>query len=70
MEVHQKSVHMAVHGFWFVEESAKLTDGSTGCPELGVYLLGTSRWQGQLYFRDAERRTQSNMLVVALVNRS
>jgi len=48
-----------VHGFWLVEESAELMDGPTGRPELGVYLLGTSRWQGQLYFRDADRRTQT-----------
>jgi hypothetical protein len=59
-----------VHGFWPVEKSAELADGPTGCRDLGVYLLGISVRHVQLYFRDAEGRTRSNMLVAALVTRS
>ena len=51
-------------GLWMSQRNWR-----TGC-ELGFYLHGTSAWQGQLYFRDAERKTQSNMLVAALVTRS
>jgi len=43
-----------VHGFWPVEELAEQAEELTGCGKgrgVGVYFLGTSVWQGELYFR-------------------
>jgi len=52
-----------VHGFWLVEVLVKLVDRPTGWGELarvGVYLLGTSVWQGQLHlWRWRERPHQT-----------
>ena len=50
-----------VHGFWQVDELAKLADGPTGVGKwrgVGVHLLGTSVWQGHMFFL---RRTGPNM---------
>jgi hypothetical protein len=56
-------VQCLVCGRWRV--LAELVDGPAGCgklPEMGVYLLGTSVWQGQLSSRrQRERRSGPNM---------
>jgi hypothetical protein len=47
----QNHLYSAVHGFWFLEVLVKVVDRSTGWGELarvGVYMLGTSVWQGEL----------------------
>ena len=48
----QNHLYSAVPGFWLVEVLVKVVDrpGWSELARVGVYLLGTSVWQGQLYF--------------------